>query len=446
MGRLMTLLLAAIFFVNTAYSQEDSGFTGIDRRTYELYLDASWKELIRVGEKAIGNGVDYYYLRMRLGIAAYELENYSKAIRHFNKALEFNSTDDTAREYLYFAYTLFGRDMEAYEVTRDFSSALKDKLSFKRSKVRSFSLNPAGSFINDPNVINDYSPDVDPAVDGFQSVTRNFLFFGASLKHDAGEQLQLIHSAGYLSKSHLLYTQQEGETELIRDAGLSQFQYYLSGRIFLGTGTFLVPAFHYVNVTIPYEITVAGRGWTSYQVRRYSLSHNMAASLGLEKYLGKLRPGVAAGYSYINRQPQLQGSFTLGWFPAGNLNLYSISGITRYYFLSGNPGVGEWIFSQEVGFRAFPGLWIEFGGSWGERENFAGPQAFMIYNDPLLTTGQYGLGLIVPFFSKGIELSINYNYIQKESRFIGEEDGTDLIINPVRFDTHKISGGIKWKF
>ncbi len=446
MVRMMILLLPAIFIVNMASSQQRPDFAGIDKRTYELYLDGSWKELLSVGEKAVRQGIDYYYLRMRLGIAAYELNNYSKAIRHFNKALEFNSTDDAAMEYLYFAYTFYGREMEAHKVAGRFSSRLKNKLSYKPTTIRSFSLTGTGSILQDRGIIDNYSPDAVPAVDGFQSVTRNFMHFGASLEHAAGEQLMLTHSAGYLSKSHLLYSRQEGEVNLVRDARLSQFQYYLSGRILLGNGAFLVPAIHYVNVIFPYETTVAGRGLTTFQVQQYSLSHNVATSLGFGKYFGKLKPGLAAGYSYINRQPQLQGSFTLSWFPAGNLNLYTVSGITRYSVLSENQEDGKWILSQEIGFRAFPGLWVEFGGSRGERENFAGPHAYLVYNDPMITKEEYGLALIAPLFDRGIELSLHYNYTQKESRFIKDNGGADILINPVEFNTHKISGGIKWKF
>ena len=447
MGRVTVYLFMIIFvFHNTARSQPEPNVADIDRNTYELYLDASWKKLLSAGEEALEQGIDYYYLRMRLGIAAYELEDYSKAIRHFKKALEFNSADDSAMEYLYFAYSFYGRDIEARKTAQGFSTFLKDKLSYDRSTVRSFSLNATGSFLQDHDIIYEYSPDEVPAVDGFQSVTRNFMHFGASLEHDAGNLFKINHSVGYLSKSYLSYIQEGAETYLERDAGLSQFQYYLSGRILLGNGTFMVPAVHYVNVVIPYETTVAGRGRTTFQVQQYSLSHNVAASLGFEKYFGKIKPALAAGYSYINREPQLQGSFTLSWFPAGNLNLYSISGIARYSVLSENEKDGEWILSQEIGFRAFPGLWVELGGSWGERENFAGSHAYLVYNDPLLTKEEYGLALIAPLFERGIELSLHYNFAQKESRFIQENGGADILINPVDFNTHKISGGIKWKF
>jgi tetratricopeptide (TPR) repeat protein len=446
MGRMIFILIVAVFMTGTAWTVQEPGFAEIDSLTYELYMKGSWKELIRKGEKALKQGNDYYYLRMRLGIASYETKDYSRAMRHFRKALEFNSADDTAREYLYFASTFYGRDMEAHNVALEFSASLQNKLSYERSVVRSLSFNATGSFLQDPLVIDGYSINADQAIDGLQSVTRNFRFFGASLEHDAGRHLKINHSIGYLSKSYLLYTQHENETDLTRDARLSQFQYYLSGRILLGSGAYLVPAIHYLNVIIPYETTVAGRFGRAYRVQQHDFNHDVAASLGLEKYFGKFRPGLSAGYSRINNHPQMQGSFTFSWFPYGNLNLYSVSDITGYAPLSGNETDRGWIVSQDIGFRVFPGLWVEFGGSIGERENFAGPRAYHIYNDPVVTRERYGVALIAPFYKSGMELALHYIYTLQESRFNPEDFEPVNPINPIKINNHIISGGIKWKF
>jgi hypothetical protein len=446
MGKMTFIVILAVLAFNISLAQPAISLTGIDKVTYDLYLGGEWRELIRTGEAALKSGTDYYYLRMRIGIAYFETKNYPRAIRHFRKALEFNSSDDTAKEYLFFAYTFQGRDMEAHNIALGFTGSLKNKLSYKRSGTRSFTLHATGSFLRDPGIIDDYAFGNDTRDAGFQTVTRDFKFFGASLEHDAGRLIKLTHSAGYLAKSYLLYYQDETRTDLIRDKRLSQFQYYLSPRILLGNSTFLIPAIHYLNIVIPYETTVAGRFGRTYQVKEYTFNHDVATSVGLEKYIGRFRPGIAAGYSYINRQPLLQGSFSCGWFPLGNLNLYSISDITGYSFLSGNNSGARWIYSQEIGFRAFPGLWMELGGSWGERENFAGALSYIIYNDYLITREHYSVTMITPFYNSGVELSLSYGYNIQQTRFIPEYPLTGNPINPIEINNHKLSGGIKWRF
>ena len=93
MHRLSIILLAGFFAINaTAQS-----FMKIDSATYAQYLERDWPALIRNGRKALGQGVDYYYLRMRMGIAFYEQKNYRTASGHFRKALEFNNGDPVAQ-------------------------------------------------------------------------------------------------------------------------------------------------------------------------------------------------------------------------------------------------------------------------------------------------------------------------------------------------------------
>jgi tetratricopeptide (TPR) repeat protein len=444
MGRVITLILFAQLFLSSLSALQDPDFKNVDKRTLDLYLGASWKELIHTGEAAIRQGMDYYYMRMRVGIAAYETKDYSRAVRHFRKALEFNSADDTAREYLFFALNFYGRDLEAGRVAEGFSRSLRERHASRISKgVRSFSLNFTGSFLQDTEIIDDYSISADQQVDGIQSITRNFKLWSGDLVHDAGKNLRLRHALQYIAKSYMSYSQESSETSLLPDARLSQFQYYISGQSHLGRGTILTPAIHYVNVRTPYETSVAGRFGRTFVMRQYDYQHDFAASIALEKFAGKFLPGIRTGYSNINDERQIQGSLSIGWFPGGNLNYYSYSEVTRYSVLPLND-MGKWIISQNLGFRPIHWLWTEFWGSWGEKENFAGSGAFLIYNDLGLIREQYGLNFIIPL-SK-IELSAKYGFTVHYSNFISDSSGPDLLLNPIKFNTHKITGGIKWKF
>jgi hypothetical protein len=430
------------FCFNALFAQQKPEFRDIDKNTYDLYLRGSWRELIRTGEHAVSHGIDYYYLRMRLGIAAYEIKDYAKTIRHCKKALEFNSADDTAKEYLWLALLLYGREIEADRIAQDFSPSLKKKLSYNRKPgVRSLDLNYTGSALRNQEDVENLLRNTDQNVDGYQSVTRNFRLFGAGLEHDAGKSMRLYHSAGYLSKSYILYSRET--TSETSNAKLSQLQYYLSGRIFLGSGSFLIPSVHYVNVRIPYQTRIAGPGGRTFIMQQNMFYQDFATSLRFEKYAGKTLPGISAGYSNINDERQIQGSLSLSWFPGGNLNLYSQSEITRYFILPEYER-GEWIISQNIGFRLFPRLWLEIWGSRGDKENFAGSGASLIYNDIGLISEQYGLNLVIPISS--IKISANYIYAFHESRYMPDSYITGEKLNPIEFNTHKLTGGIKWIF
>ncbi|MBN2482093.1 MAG: hypothetical protein JXB19_10155, partial [Bacteroidales bacterium] len=68
--------------VLNAQQQEKLTYAEVNSQTYQLYLDRDWHALIKVGKHALREGIDYYYLRMRIGIAYYELKRYQASIPH----------------------------------------------------------------------------------------------------------------------------------------------------------------------------------------------------------------------------------------------------------------------------------------------------------------------------------------------------------------------------
>ena len=85
-------LLALFFVIITikGISQDTINSATVEQKSYQLYLDKNWTELIKFGNKALDKGFDYYYLRLRIGIAYYEKKNYSIALGHFKNVLKFN--------------------------------------------------------------------------------------------------------------------------------------------------------------------------------------------------------------------------------------------------------------------------------------------------------------------------------------------------------------------
>ena len=127
MRKLILLLFAWFILLTIAHGQVVMNFSSLDKQTYELYLDKNWKGLVSLGKNGLENGFDYFYLRMRIGIAYYELANYHQAISHFRKALVFNSKDQFANEYLYYSYLFSGSNADAINLSEKFTPKLKRK-------------------------------------------------------------------------------------------------------------------------------------------------------------------------------------------------------------------------------------------------------------------------------------------------------------------------------
>ena len=97
-----------------ALNAQDPGlFKHIDSTSYSQFISHDWQALKKTTRLAFHNKIDYYYLRMRAGIAFYETGNYRIAEKNFLKALEFNNLDTLAYEYLYYSLLFAGKDREA---------------------------------------------------------------------------------------------------------------------------------------------------------------------------------------------------------------------------------------------------------------------------------------------------------------------------------------------
>jgi hypothetical protein len=73
---LTTCLLVLLVAVS---AQQKLNYADVDKKSYDLYTEQKWAELIDFADEARSNGIDYFYLQARTGIAYYNLKKYRKA-------------------------------------------------------------------------------------------------------------------------------------------------------------------------------------------------------------------------------------------------------------------------------------------------------------------------------------------------------------------------------
>ncbi len=152
MRKILIIVLVLVFSrAFNANAQQKIDFATVDAKTYSFYENGQWDSLIDIGEIAIKNGIDYFYLRLRMGIAYYEKTNYVAAGGQFEKAKAFNSGDMLMLEYLYFSYKFSGREADAEMIAGDFSEELKNKLNISNNKFKIKFVELAGSGIMTDN-------------------------------------------------------------------------------------------------------------------------------------------------------------------------------------------------------------------------------------------------------------------------------------------------------
>ena len=438
-------------------------FTEIDRNTYQLYLEKKWDELILAGKSAIKKDIDYYYLRLRIGIAFYEKKNYKSAQLHFRKALDFNSGDPLAMEYLYYACLFGGQSQQAALLYKKMPESIREKVMAPGLKIIDrvsveylYNQTFTDNLLKDPTIFNGL-----PA--GVQIVTRSFQNLNVSMQHFMHPGTSFIQAYTYLVKNSLYYYDDglnrfETEGQQVR-----QQQYYLSPSFTFDGGLVISPSFHYLHVA--YQVPVLtgsgpGPGGGNEVVFREEYEGQMAGGLSLVKFHGPFSFRLGAVYSNLNRTQQLTGSAGLTWYPMGNLDLYLSAGLNVHngdlaargdsVGSAGETGSGfagtVLIPDLLLGWSIASKLWIEVSGTYGQMKNFTERNGYLVYNGLDWVKYKAVANLVLPLTAKGSVFYAGARFAGYENRFIPLDTTQPANINSLTYNSISIFGGISWKF
>ena len=194
-------IIIILFISNiTVFANDTLTFKYVDSATYSMYQKQEWKELIKLGNEAIYNNIDYFYLRMRVGIAYYETREFEPAISHFEKALEFNSANETAMEYIYYSLAFSGKSRDAGYYAKTLNQTLKDKIKPEiPKKIDKLFLEGGYNIIPDfENIKKNIIPPDEKNYRLEKDVTGKFIFAGFGLNHECNKKFSFLHSYSYM--------------------------------------------------------------------------------------------------------------------------------------------------------------------------------------------------------------------------------------------------------
>jgi hypothetical protein len=250
------LSIVAFTFFASVSIQAQSGydFISVESNTLDLFLKKQWQSLEEYGKLALENGIDYYALRYRIGVAQYEQKKYWESARNFEAALDFNNADFWSLEYLYFAYLFTDRDESARALADKMPTELVDKIDIQKIKPLDFIY----------------------AEGGFKTSTLPDSVYGLNyvsvgIGQQLGYRLKLFHSISGLGLS-------EPEPDF------RQLEYYLKGDWYLGNGYTLIPAVHLVSFDGVSLGALVSRPSTG---EIYVKQKAWALHLGVRKYFGR---------------------------------------------------------------------------------------------------------------------------------------------------------------
>lgn len=406
----------------------------VDLKSYELFQQNQWKELIKLGTESKKKGIDFYYLQYRMGIAYYNLKNYRKAIPFFKQITEQSPEDKTALEYLFYAYTFAGFTTDARNLSRNFSKDLKDKLNIFVGEY----LFDALGFEYKGYSFPDYTASADVTN---QSISKTLNYYNFNLTHYSKNSFTLFHSVNYLQGTNQIYNPDFDNNEF--DETLKQLQYYISGNWHYKNGYDMKLAFHYILTTReainPGTSMQGGQGQGNNSYYYNSKINGVAGLAKLSKSVSNFNIKVATAVSNLNSGLQVLPSVGFDYFPFGNTNIYTQTDVSYQYAPKAANYKPGFIFKQKIGVRIINTLWIEPFVLYGTVSNLVDEDAYLIYNKPDVINYWYGANINLNLFkNKLILYYISQNYSSTNFYRINEIEGN------IRYNTGTNLLGVKW--
>lgn len=443
----LTIIIILSFLTWQVSSQDYNNFNIVDKETYRLYFEKKWDSLISKGNQAIKSGLDYYYLRMRLGIAYYEKENYIKASKHFKRALQFNNGDPVALEYLYYSFLFAGKEDRARFISKDFNNTLKEKTGTSSNQFVK-QLNTEYLYHNGMNEEIISNPGYYFPVDlqGYQVVTRSFSNFSLAVSHPLGHRFSVFHGYTYLQKTNLYHYNDGIYIVNDPDYTVRQHQYYITLNTTLQDGWRASPSFHLLSTDYPLINSISTGSPGGPRVNYINTNdYGLVTGISLSKSAGIIDIRFAMHYTYLNDTEHVQDLLGFTIFPLGNLNFYIGGNISSNIELANDPDIDP-VMNVFFGFSVYEKLWLEFSGTTGKIQNFTENNGYYVYNslDAIKLTGN--MNILIPVTEKGSSVYFGSKIAGHESQSFSFTELINNQTNKINYNSFSIYGGVSWKF
>jgi hypothetical protein len=441
------LILIILLFTGVVVHGQDLTFKQVDTTTYNQYLRGDWRELTESGREALDAGIDYYYLQMRIAYAWLSMGRYRQAIKYYRNALNHNSSDHLANEYLYYSYKYAGRYNDALFQQTALTAAQKTAMEISDSAVvTTFGINYSGLSSDASGMLEYIGGEIDPVIDGTRKATHNLHNARMILSHRIGRAIIVNHKGSWLRKNELSYVVSNGVGYLSPEQPVDQLEYNLSMEITPVKGLTITPGAHYLNTTIPlYAVSSYGHGAG---LERIPVSYleltNWVASILVESRTRFFDLGLSFVNHNFNNIHTIQTGLHAMVYPMANLNLYfGFDGYGQLHMFNSESSPGL-IIQPVAGVKLHDNLWIEITGKTPEHYHFYDVRNYVGYNNLEKLSSSLGISAIIPLYGPNMQLFLGYTRQSQSSWFFPEND----MLNPLNrqnFHSHLITGGFKWK-
>jgi hypothetical protein len=428
-----------------AGAQDKKSFLYYDSLTYAMYEQSDWRSLTGEGRKALNQGYDYYYMRMRVGISLYERRQYLYAISHFRKALEFSEGDPVATSYLYYSWLFSGEPLTASAVASDMPYERKKRFGMdSTAKNRMW-----GEYLFHNARTEDIAsaPSIAEGYGNSGNLIIPLWYSGTTITWSGitGDHTALTLAATYLQKNNLLVYNDGLYSYNYPEHRVNQFQLYAALSLASGSGITFEPSIHYLTpgyslVDITSGSGMNPRAWL-YTVRE----HNIITTMTVRSIARFVSMSAEASWAGFSSGSGLQAGGTLKIMPLGNKSLsMGASAAVKSPSAATGEEIGM-VYGGYLGVVVAGRVSLDITALGGDLRNYIHRSGSVVFNSVNRTDYLFsGIVSLMPGKS-GLVLYGGAGYSSGYTAFI--PDGSELPdSNETNYKSISITGGISWLF
>ncbi|OYU96068.1 MAG: hypothetical protein CFE21_06560 [Bacteroidetes bacterium B1(2017)] len=378
----MRRLIFFLFIWPVLINAQPLTYTSVEVKSLEYYNDFEYKKLTKLGEEALDQKIDFYDLRVRMGIAYYKMNKFEPATIHFMKAVEMNPSEPDILSYAYNCLLItaqFNR-ANAFLIQYPTTSA-----SIKPKSTGLGSVEIETGLIN-TNLASSYSGEI-LRESGSNYASGNFFSKMAYTRvyaeglaspdlrwHLGGNIFQSTH----LSKLEFF----DKNTEVEKSSLNYQFNFGFTKLLAHGWQTGIGIAYYRQNFPFPYvSSTIQPPPPNSVFKDSIETSNAVSISALISKRMKYIEPILVLNYGDFDLKNRFQAELGITTFPLGHQQLYTY---TSGSFIRSD-GSNSYAFNQKIGYSFKNSISLEGSFLKGSLDNYMCNMGFLTLNtfDPL---------------------------------------------------------------
>lgn len=443
MSKRIGITAILLLFLFAASAQKKLNYIEVDKKSYELHQQQKWNELIEFSAEVRAQGMDFFYLQARTGIAYYNLKKYRIAADWFLKAWGNDQSFEWLQEYLYYSLIYGGRSVEALKLAATFTIPLKKKIGFANSKLSRLAFEAGFSFNPDFEQLTNASLGEQANVGdnyGEAYYLKNYHFESLDVSHQISPGFSINHNFTSINVNR--EEQVDWGSRSTFPIKIQQFQYFINPNFLIGERLNVSPSLNVVwgtsDLSLGYLNSNSKRDFYSSPLK-YS---DLIFSTAVWSHFGNFSPGVEINMANIYDRDFTQFSAWVTVYPLSNTKLYFTP---RVYLKTGSEGnIGYNTFGISGGAQLGP---VHLYGQYlnGDMKNFIESAGYVIANFPGRSEQKFTGSLYFPVWKK-YQFVVRYLSQDIIENYQVYTNGIPSNSMEYKYIKHTLTGGISWNF